>query len=220
MARTWSTLHRATDDELTLLTLLADSTALALLNVQLYADTRTAVEHEREARDAAERARFEAEQAAAAKDESLALVAHELRQPLHASMAAVRMMALNKDRPDDAERARAVVERQIQAMSAIVEDLLDAARIVRGDIKLDPQPIDVRAIVQQVGDMVQPLMVERQHDFVVTLIDTPVMVSADPGRVQQVLMNLLTNAIKYTDPGRVHPALAHHHVLRRRHQRG
>jgi signal transduction histidine kinase len=197
----WSTRHHASEEELALMTMLADCASLALLNVQLHAETHAAVEREREARQAAERAQCEAEQATAAKDELLALVAHELRQPLHASLAAVRMQTAYKNQPEAAERARTVVERQIQAMTAIVEDLLDAAQIVRGNIALDLQPVDIRELLQRVAETVETMMVERHHDFSLALADAPVMVNIDTARLQQVLMNLLDNAAKYTERG-------------------
>ena len=197
----WATRHHATDDELSLLKLLADSTALALANVELHAETRAAFEREQDARAAAERARYEVERAIAAKDEFLALVSHELRQPLHASMAAVRVLAANMDRRAEAERARVVIERQIQTMTVIVEDLLDASRIVRGQVALHREPIDLRTSVEHVVELLQPLIVERQHELVVTVPDAPVIANVDAGRIQQVLTNLVGNAVKYTDPG-------------------
>ena len=190
----WATRHFATDDDVACLRILADSASLALANVQLHAETRAAFEREQQARAAAEHA-------TAAKDEFLALVSHELRQPLHASMAAVRMLTANPDHPETAERARDVIERQIQHMTRLVEDLLDASRIVRGHVTLQLVPIDVRTAVEHVSDIIRPMMEERSHVFTVAVPDSPVFVNADSGRFEQVLMNLLTNAAKYSDPG-------------------
>jgi signal transduction histidine kinase len=197
----WATPHHASDEEMAMLMLLADSAALALANVQLYAETRAAFARERDAHVSAERARFEAEQATAAKDEFVALVSHELRQPLHAAMAALRMLTAAKNAREDSERAHVILERQLTTMTSLVEDLLDASRIVRGQIELHKQPVDVCALVQRVAEGLQGLMRERQHDFEMALPDVPVVVDADVGRIQQVLTNLLGNAIKYTDPG-------------------
>jgi signal transduction histidine kinase len=173
--------------------LLADAAALALTNVQLYAELSAALDREK-------RARITAEAAMAAKDEFLALVAHELRQPLHASLAALRLMAAHASR-ETGERARTVVERQVFQMNSLVEDLVDAARIVRGHVELNAEPIDLGAAIQQVADSVRPLMDERRHTFVVAVPAGPVPLQADAVRLQQVFSNLLINAAKYTEPG-------------------
>lgn len=189
----WAAPHAATEDEVAALTVLADSAALALTNVQLYTELSAALAREKAAR-------ITAETAIAAKDEFLALVAHELRQPLHASLAALRLMAAHPD-PDSEERARSVAERQVHHMNRLVEDLVDAARIVRGHVQLNLAPLDLRAAVEHVADTLQPLMEERQHEFTVSLPDRAVLLLADAERLQQVFTNLLTNAAKYTEPG-------------------
>ena len=193
----WAFEHRATPDELGAMTLLADSIALALTNVQLYSELSAALTREKDARLAAEAA-------TAAKDEFLALVAHELRQPLHASLAALRMMAARPSR-ESGEHARAVIERQVTQMTRLVEDLLDAARIVRGHVRLNLTVTDLGATIERSADALRALMAERQHEFVVSVPDHPVLMHADPVRLEQVFTNLITNAAKYTDPGgRVH----------------
>jgi signal transduction histidine kinase len=173
--------------------LLADSAALALTNVQLYDHLAAALEREKDAR-------MRAEAATAAKDEFLALVAHELRQPLHASLAAVRMMAARASRESE-EYARSIVERQLLQMSRLVEDLLDAARIVRGQIELKAESLDLRAAVEHVADVLRPLIAERRHTFELSLPPEPTIIHADAARIQQALTNLLSNAAKYTEPG-------------------
>jgi signal transduction histidine kinase len=189
----WARPHQATDEQVGAMILLADTAALALSNVQLYDHLMAAIDREKTART-------RAEAATAAKDEFLTLVAHELRQPLHASLAALRMMASRQDR-ESGEQARHAVERQVQQMNRLVEDLLDAAQIVRGHVALTLQPADLRAPITQVVDSLRPLIAERRHDLMLSLPDHPVIVRADPARLQQVLANLLTNAAKYTDPG-------------------
>ena len=189
----WAEPHQPTDDEVGALILLADSAALALANVQLYDELRSSADRE-------QRARIAAETATRAKDEFLALVAHELRQPLHACLAALRLMSARVDR-DSGERARAVVERQIVQMNRLVEDLVDAARVVRGQVELRVETTELRPLVEQVVESVRPLMRERGHDLVLSLPDRPLALSVDAARLQQVLMNLLTNAAKYTNPG-------------------
>jgi signal transduction histidine kinase len=135
-----------------------------------------------------------------ARNELLAMVAHELRQPIHAATAALGVMSSRLDRAHGLE-ARATVERQIQQMNRIVEDLLNTDRIARGDLELRRQVTDLRPTVRQVADAVRPLLVARGQQFDVVLPQAPVPVSFDEARMQQVLMNVLTNAAKYTSPG-------------------
>jgi two-component system CheB/CheR fusion protein len=189
----WAEMHAASDHEIGAMSLLADTAALALTNVQLYTELSAALDREKQAR-------VGAEAATAAKDEFLALVAHELRQPLHASLAALRLMAAHRSR-EEGEHARTVVERQVFQMNNLVEDLVDAVRIVRGHVPLTIAPIDLGAAIQQVADAVRPLMDERRHAFTVVVPGHPVLLQADAVRLQQVFTNLLTNAAKYTEPG-------------------
>ena len=191
----WATEHHATDYEIEALVLLADSVALALSNVQLYEELTGALARERQAR-------IVAETATAAKDEFMALVAHELRQPLHASLAALRMMQTRVG-IEAGGQARSVVERQVIYMTRLVEDLLDAARIVRGHIKLELELTDLRVVLQQVVEAMRPLMAEREHRFAVSVPQQAVTTRTDAARLQQVFTNLLTNAAKYTAPGGV-----------------
>jgi len=188
----WAVEHQATDDELGAMALLADSIALALRNVQLYDELSLALSREKDARLAAEAA-------IASKDEFLALVAHELRQPLHASLAALRVMAARSG--DSLEHARSVIERQLTQMTRLVEDLLDAARIVRGHVQLTLAVFDVRAAIERAKDSQRALMAERHHEFTLSVPEQPVIVQADAARLEQVFSNLLSNAAKYTDPG-------------------
>jgi two-component system CheB/CheR fusion protein len=187
----WAIEHRATSDELEALVALAEGTGLAITNTRLFDELRRSVARERDARLTAERA-------IAARDEFLTLVTHELRQPLHASLAALRLMRTRISR-ERGERARTVVERQIQQMNRLVEDLLDAARIVTSHVSMDLRTIDLRESVRCGIETIAPLMEERHHQFSVALPEGRVPVRADEARLQQVLMNLLTNAAKYTD---------------------
>jgi two-component system CheB/CheR fusion protein len=189
----WSFPHRATDDQVGAMTILADNAALALTNVQLYQDLAASLERERQAR-------VVAEAATTAKDEFLAQVAHELRQPLHASLAALRLMSARISR-DSGEHARTIVERQVNQMTRLVDDLLDAARIVRGHVRLNLAPTDLRLSVERAADALQPMLAERSHTISLALPPDPVILEADAARLEQVFANLLSNAAKYTDPG-------------------
>lgn len=134
------------------------------------------------------------------KDDFLATVAHELKQPIAAAVAALHLMALRPSR-DAGERARHVLERQIQQMTRLVDDLLDAERIIRGTVTIRAKVLDLRETVRHIAESMRPLMSERGHDFHVSLAEDPLLARVDEGRLQQVLTNLLTNAAWYTEPG-------------------
>jgi signal transduction histidine kinase len=189
----WARPYRASSQELHALAVLAETAALAMMNVQDYLSLAASLERERTARVAAE-------EAIAAKDEFLALVAHELRQPLQSTLMASRVMA-HRPGPDAEERARALVERQVMQMSRLVEDLVGAARVVRGPRELNTVPLDLRNVIHQVAESVFPIMAEREHAFVVSAPRQPLMVQGDASRLEQVFFNLLSNAAKYTPPG-------------------
>ena len=193
----WAASHQATVDEVAALRMLAASAALALDNVRLYQDLHAAVQSERNARLAAEAARR-------AKDELLTLVAHELRQPLHASLAAVRVLAqASPAEPTGPAAAHVVVHRQLEQMTRLVEDLVDAASVVYGRVELSLDTVHVPSLVKQVAEAIGPFMQERQLQLIAVPPVRPVWIRADAGRIQQVLMNLLMNAAKYTEPGGV-----------------
>ncbi len=189
----WAVHHEATEDEVGAMTLLADNIALALRNVELYDELSVALRREKDARRVAEAA-------TASKDEFLTLVAHELRQPLHASLAALRMMSTGTT-VESGEHARSVVERQLTQMTRLVEELLESARIVRGHVHLNVAVFDVRGTIERAAESARALIAERQHEFVVSLPEEPVIVQADAASLEQVFSNLLSNAAKYTDPG-------------------
>jgi signal transduction histidine kinase len=135
-----------------------------------------------------------------AKNEFLARVVHELRQPLQAILSAVGIMKLRVDR-SKGEYAREVVERQATQMSRITDDLLDAARVVRGQVAMNLQPEDLGKIVSRALETVRPAVTERGHLLHVALPDAPVVVAADTSRLQQVFVNILSNAARYTPAG-------------------
>lgn len=189
----WARPHHATREELTTLETLAESAALALANVQLYDDLRLSLSRER-------LARRQAEAATGAKDDFLQMIAHELRQPLAACAAAVAVMNARPESPASS-RGRDVVQRQVDHMTRLVDDLLDAARVVRGQAVLRRRLIDLRELLRDAIDGVESLVAERQHQLEVSLPDDSVWVVADPDRLRQVFVNLLTNAAKYTNPG-------------------
>jgi PAS domain S-box-containing protein len=154
------------------------------------------------AQDITRRKRAEAElrRADRAKDEFLAVLAHELRTPLAAVQA-----ALESDRDDATadERlwARGVIARQTQQLSRLIEDLLDVSRISHGKIRLKLEVVDVARTIHAAAEAVRPIVNERRHELSIAVPTQPLFVDADPVRLQQIVVNLLTNAAKYTDEG-------------------
>lgn len=130
----------------------------------------------------------------------VATLAHELRQPLSALLAAVEVLRLAPG-GDDRTRATAIMKRQIGQMDRVVEDIMDAARWARGKVTLRKQQLDVREVIKDAALDVEEAVLERRHELVVTTAPQPLWAEADPQRLHQVLANLLRNAVKYTDPG-------------------
>jgi two-component system, sensor histidine kinase len=138
------------------------------------------------------------------KDEFLATLAHELRNPLAPIRQATTI--LESDRADERQRswARQIISRQVQRMALLLDDLLDVSRITRGRLQLRKKSVDLTEIVSSAVEVAGPLIDAREHILEVHLPARPVSLQADPLRLSQALSNLLTNAAKYTDPhGRI-----------------
>ncbi|HEX6062327.1 MAG TPA: ATP-binding protein [Candidatus Limnocylindria bacterium] len=135
------------------------------------------------------------------KDEFLAMLGHELRNPLAPVSAALEVMRLRADDPQRVGNARAVVERQIAHMTRLVDDLLDVSRITRGQIELRNEPVALAALVERAVEVARPIIDERGHRLTLELPPDPVTFRGDRSRLEQVLSNLLSNAAKYTDVG-------------------
>lgn len=149
-----------------------------------------------------EAARETAEEANRMKDEALAVIAHELRQPLNAAQMALTVLTR---RPEKAADVRDLLQRQFTHMGRMVEDLMAASKVMRGDIILETVPLDLRDVVSESLEMIGVLAAERNQRLSVHLPDAPVPIVADPTRIRQVFSNLLTNAHKYTPPeGEIH----------------
>lgn len=127
-------------------------------------------------------------------------LAHELRQPLSALTQAVELMRLVSGSPV-ASRAAEIIQRQTRRMTRVVEDLIDAARWAQGKLALRLQRVDVRRAVADAALDATAVVAARGHELVVSIAPTPLWVDADPERLQQVLSNLLDNAVKHTEPG-------------------
>ena len=135
------------------------------------------------------------------KDEFLAMLAHELRNPLAAIANAVQLL-MHKEAEDAQDWSREVIERPVPAAHAAwCDDLLDVSRISRGKIQLRPQRIELAAVIRSAAQAVRPLIEERRHELRLSLAPEPIELEADPARLEQVLVNLFNNAAKYTEPG-------------------
>jgi PAS domain S-box-containing protein len=134
------------------------------------------------------------------KDEFLAMLAHELRNPLAPIRNAAQLLSAHGGRPE-IEWARAVIERQTTHLVRLVDDLLDVSRMVRGQITLQRAPVTLADIVQTAVETSRPLIRRRKHHFAVHLPEQPVHMEGDLTRLAQVVSNLLNNAAKYTDDG-------------------
>jgi PAS domain S-box-containing protein len=153
-------------------------------------------------RKAAERLLREADRR---KDEFLAVLAHELRNPLAPMRNALEMVRLSADDPGVVGKVRGTMERQVDHMVRLTDDLLDVSRITRNRLELRRKPVDLSVIVHRAMESSDPLLKERRHTVTLALPATPLVVDADEGRLAQVLYNLLGNAAKYTLPGgRIH----------------
>jgi PAS domain S-box-containing protein len=138
------------------------------------------------------------------KDEFLATLAHELRNPLAPIRTAAEMLTLPNLSDEQLSWSRQVIYRQVEHMSRLLDDLLDVARITRGKLQLRLQPVDLGTVVDTAVEAARPLIAARKHGLTVDLPPEIPSFDADPVRLAQVLSNLLTNAAKYTDsPGRI-----------------
>jgi signal transduction histidine kinase len=135
------------------------------------------------------------------KGESLAVMAHELRNFLSPVAAAVRVMRAQDVQGAAAERCLEIVERQTHHMSRLVSDLLDASRMEQGKLHLCMKPVNLTAVVAQAAEAVRPLAEARGHRLSTDLPSWPLALEGDAMRLEQIFMNLLINAAKYTEPG-------------------
>jgi PAS domain S-box-containing protein len=135
------------------------------------------------------------------KDEFLAMLAHELRNPLAPIRNALHIMRMPGADRGMVGQVREMAERQVQHMARLLDDLLDVSRISRGRIELRKEAVDVAAVVNRSVEALRSLHEERRHELTISLPPGPLRVEADPTRLEQVLTNLLNNAAKYTDPG-------------------
>ncbi len=178
--------------------------AVAIDNARLY-DMAQRAAREREGLLASERAaRAEAERHSKMKDEFLAMLAHELRNPLAPITNAAQL--INMPSVDEKLRLKAgsIISRQVRHMTELVDDLLDVSRVTRGLVKLEHETLELSAVLRSAVEQARPHIEAREHALVVEAPQHPVLVVGDRTRLVQVLVNLLNNAAKYTPPrGRI-----------------
>jgi PAS domain S-box-containing protein len=135
------------------------------------------------------------------KDEFLAMLGHELRNPLAPILNSVQLLRLNKKEDELQQQARTVIERQVGQLTRLVDDLLEVSRITTGRVQLRQDRIVVSGIVERAVETTSPLMKQHRHQLTVSLPPQPIFLYADAARLEQVVVNLLTNAAKYTNEG-------------------
>jgi signal transduction histidine kinase len=178
--------------------------AAAILDTRLRERDRAQAEADRHRAALLERetsARQAAEGLSRAKDEFIATVSHELRTPLNAIYGWVAM--LRTGTLDAARQAYAfdVIERNTRAQTQLIEDILDMSRAIQGNIRLEMQPVDIAAVLQTAIESLRPTAEARRQTLQVQAAHGRTIVTADPRRLQQVLWNILSNAMKFTEPG-------------------
>jgi PAS domain S-box-containing protein len=136
------------------------------------------------------------------KDEFLAMLSHEIRNPLAPISNAVQLLGLRKKNEDQLQQqARTIIERQVGQLTRLVDDLMEVSRITTGRIHLQKKQVAVGGIVTNALETVRPLIGQRRHALKVSLPPEPIWLFADAARLEQVVVNLLTNAAKYTVDG-------------------
>jgi two-component system, sensor histidine kinase len=189
--------QKFTDDEFGLL---VDAFNNMLQEVQVRALSQERLnqqlQREIEDREAAEEAMREADRR---KDEFLATLAHELRNPLAPIRHAVKLLESRDTAKEQQQWAREVISRQMQRMALMLDDLLEVSRITRGRLDLKPETVSLDSLVNTAVETARPLIDSKEQHLAITLPVHPVAVCVDPLRMSQSISNLLTNAAKYTD---------------------
>lgn len=204
------TLLAAGFDSCLVLPLAASGRVLAVLSVvsvrqRFYRPSHLALAEEfaRQAAQALDNARLQKEtrEAGRRKDECLALVAHELRNPLTIIRNVIHSLRQRHTGAPDVERGREVIVQEVRQMSRLIDDVLDISRGNHGQIPLRKEAVNLTALVAQLAAINGSFLDPSRHHLEVKLPGEPVWVNADPGRLEQILVNLLSNAVRYTPPG-------------------
>ena len=135
------------------------------------------------------------------KDEFLAMLAHELRNPLAPIRSAAEMLKVARLTDERVQKTSQVIARQVNHMTSLIDDLLDVSRVTRGLVNLEKAPLDLNRLLTDAAEQVNPLIRSKQHSLTMALSPEPAMVMGDEKRLVQVVTNLLNNAAKYTQAG-------------------
>lgn len=167
----------------------------------MWLGSSTEIHEQRETANQLRRYAAELSEADRRKDEFLAMLAHELRNPLAPLRNAAQVLHLAGGNGETIDSATQMIERQVGQMARLVDDLLDVSRISRGKIDLRKERVELASVVHHAVEAVRPLAQEMGHDLRVEMPDDPIYLDADPARLAQVIGNLLNNACKFTDTG-------------------
>jgi two-component system CheB/CheR fusion protein len=187
----WARPHAATPEELAVLQTLADASSLALANVDLYQELQQSLERER-------RARLAAEDVNRAKDEFLATLSHELRTPLNVIQGWVWTLNQPGVPEDIARRATEALERNVRLQARLIEDLLDISRAIAGKLNLERRVVGLAGLAGVALEAIRPEAEAKGLSLKLNVEEDVPPVWADPDRLQQVLWNVLSNAMKFT----------------------
>ena len=190
----WSQPHQPSEHDLRLMDILARQAADLIERKQVEAERERLLEQEQLLRQTAEAHNR-------AKDEFLSVVSHELRGPLNSILGYTRLTRANPHNAELVARYAEIIERNAKTQQQMTEDLLDTARIISGKLKLEPAPADLRLVLEDALTVVQLAAEAKQIELAASLGDEPVEIVGDAMRLQQVVWNLLQNAIKFTPAG-------------------
>jgi signal transduction histidine kinase/ActR/RegA family two-component response regulator len=177
---------------------LAAQTAIAMDNARLYQGAQQTLKEREALLERERKARQESEIASRAKDEFLGLLSHELRTPLNAILGWTRMLSTGRLEPEAVTRGIETIDRNAKLQARLIEDMLDVSRIISGKLRLDAQPVDLTTVVNAAVDTLRPAADAKDIRIQVVLDFGAGVVLGDPVRLQQVIWNLLANAIKFT----------------------
>ncbi|MDB5216631.1 MAG: two-component hybrid sensor and regulator [Myxococcaceae bacterium] len=180
---------------------IAAQAAISIDNARLYEAAKKSAEDRSTLLDAERAARAEIERVSLIKDEFLATLSHELRTPLNAVLGWSEILLARAEESSDLHRGLQTIARNARAQTQLIEDLLDMNRIVSGRIRLDVQQIDLAPIVEAVLESLRPSADAKSITFRKTVDPSAGTMIADPNRVQQIMWNLLNNAVKFTPKG-------------------
>lgn len=180
---------------------LAAQAAVAMDNARLYADLQERLEEQRKAEAQARASADEAARQGRMKDEFLATLSHELRTPLQSILGWTQLLLSEECEAEEVKQGIEVIDRNANAQTRIIEDLLDMSRILSGKVRLDVQRVDLASLIEAAVESLRPAAQGKNIRLQAILDPLAQPVSGDPNRLQQIFWNLLSNAIKFTPAG-------------------